>query len=130
MYLFVYGTLQSFNSRKMQRLGFKFVGKVRTKEKFSLHVDDLIPFLHDDEKKYHVYGELYEIDLDKESGREALEILDQYEIEGQWYHRKPLVVVLDENLDQEYEAEAYFCNNGGLLLSHGKYEDYALHNKK
>lgn len=128
MFLFVYGTLQSFNSRKMTRLGCKYVGKARTKEKFSLHIDNLIPFLHDDEKRYHIYGEVYEV------RPSALEILDEYEIEGQWYHRKPLSVILvpqDVVMDNytEIDAEAYFCNDVGILLSHGSYEDYAVSRK-
>jgi gamma-glutamylcyclotransferase (GGCT)/AIG2-like uncharacterized protein YtfP len=120
-YVFVYGTLKSVvdkngivYSEHLKDIdgSCTYLGPVRTKEKFSLHVSKArfniqVPFMHDDEKLYEVYGELY---LVSEYTLQNLDMLER------GYQRKKLTVIKG---DKEYEAYAYFNNRKGALLKVG-----------
>lgn len=95
--------------------GCKKIGDARTKELYGLHISGSIPFLHDDEKKYQVEGELYEVD------EKELANMDIIESNGEWYHRKDLIVLAG---GVEHRCQAYFNNEKAIPLDHGSFRKY------
>lgn len=115
MQVFVYGTLMSGLNNSEYMKEAMFIGKGQTVDKYSLHVSGAIPFLHDDEKKYQVEGELYKV------SDELLAVLDLIESNGEWYHRKNISVIVD---NKTCTCQAYFNNEKAVPLEHGSFRRY------
>lgn len=95
----------------------KFIGHASTLNRYGLHVCGGIPFLHNDEKKYNVVGEVYDVQ------QKELEKLDVLEANGTWYFREDLTVMLF-NTNDSVKCQAYFCNDKADALDHGSFRAY------
>lgn len=90
--LFVYGTLRRGLANHALLADARFVGAATTAERFALFFDG-IPFLAPGPPVHHVRGEVYAVDAT------TLAAVDRLEGHPQWYHRRPIVVVLDADAE-------------------------------
>ena len=80
-----------------------YIGKVSTLEKYGLFVADF-PFVTEKVKASTIHGELYEI-----PDEDTLAKLDELEVHPDWYRRKPIPAVMNENGNERtLVAELYF----------------------
>lgn len=103
MYIFVYGTLMRGFSNHRLMGACKFIGNVKTVEKYGFYVSDF-PFVSEKSKVSVIHGELYEV-----PDEETLQRLDALEGHPDWYERKPVAAVVDEgDVQRSVVAELYF----------------------
>ena len=112
--LFVYGTLKQHHHNHHLLSTSKYLGTVKTIEKYSLFVST-IPFVSKHPQTSVIHGELYSVDDC------TLARLDRLEGHPQWYKREEVDILLDNA--QIVAAWLYFNPEPtGDLVSSGKYE--------
>lgn len=113
--VFVYGTLRKGYGNHVFLEGSKFLGKAKTKEKYTMYARG-IPFVSH-EPMVEITGEVYEVD------DFTLNRLDTLEGHPNWYIREKVPVILEDGT--EVEAWLYFNDvEGGDIVPTGDYEDY------
>lgn len=112
MKMFVYGTLKSGYSNNGYMRNCTLIGKVKTKDKFSLYSRG-IPYLGK-EPNYQVIGELYEVPKSELPAIDRLEGYRANDHQGSWYKREDVIVVDEEG--NEHQAQSYFNEEKGELI--------------
>lgn len=102
-FVFVYGSLKKgFGNHKKWMKNTQFICNAVTKGYYALYRDPLgFPHLKEDEAKYQIKGELYQISSQK------LIDLDLLEEEGELYERK-IILVYNKKQNQQFRAWIYF----------------------
>ena len=113
--VFVYGTLRKGFSNHHYLKNSKFLGKARTKERYTM-VAASIPFVNKTPST-QIVGEVYEVDV------ATLKKLDVLEGHPNWYIREKVPVILEDG--QEIEAWIYFNDREhGEFVETGDYANY------
>lgn len=117
MLVFVYGTLMSGLSNHGYLSKAQFLGRAKTKEKYSLFCRG-IPYVDKRSNLYHIEGEIYEIT----DG--ILKTLDILEGHPNFYCREEIQVITEEG--EEKTCFIYFCRPSGSaeLRKNGNYREY------
>ncbi len=111
--VFVYGTLRRGFSNHHCMRGARLLGGARTRERYAMYVEDC-PYLVQEEARYHVMGEVYEV------SDAVLLTLDALEEHPRVYERRRIQAVLDSG--RAVEAWCYFARAPrGRLLPHGDF---------
>src|SRR5688572_5209665 len=106
-YLFTYGTLCSGRSNNRLLGNAILLGSARTQDHYELYDSGAFPGMVDDKRdmvlcKYHVKGEVYEID------DPILRSCDRLEGHPHFYIRKEITVSLDSKWPEVITCFAYF----------------------
>ena len=117
MKLFAYGTLMNGfgNHFNLDNNECSFIDYGETIKHYSMHILSNIPFVHNDEELYPIYGEIYNVSDD------VMEIIDNLECNKEWYTRNIVTVKLKGG--ENMECWLYFCNEKGFLSPHGDYKN-------
>ena len=111
--IFVYGTLKKHHHNHYLVEGSEFLGPAKTLRKYSLY-ESGIPYVIENDQTSEIHGEVYRVD------DLTLERLDQLEGHPDWYERKEVEVLI--NNDKTILAWLYFFpKKTGTLVKDGRY---------
>jgi gamma-glutamylaminecyclotransferase len=111
--VFVYGTLKSGFSNHHYLNGSDYLGAGKTVEKHAMY-ESGIPYVIADDPVSYIFGEVYSVD------GLTLERLDNLEGHPDWYERKKVEVLLDN--DATILSWLYFYpQKSGKLVKNGRY---------
>lgn len=112
-YLFVYGTLMKGYGNNHYLEKEKLIGSGKTAQEFSMKITGKLPFVSKNENKTCISGELYLVKP------ETLFDIDQLEMNGSWYTRSKIEVIVNETT---FIAYMYFCDEGEQETPSGSYK--------
>ena len=132
--LFVYGTLlQGFSNHQVIE-GSTFVGPAVTENQFTMYSNGYYPAITKIER-YHVIGEVYEIDSETFKNCDFLEGYNEKHPEKGLYDREQIDVILIETghsvrawvyfqKDTKAQDRMYLLTIGSFARAHNNYEQY------
>lgn len=102
LYLFAYGSMKKNFVNHYRLEQESFIGKAITKEKYNMYPAPSYkyPYGIEDEQKWQLYGELYELITPN-----IIELIDDFEGAPEHYYRKEIDIFCN---NQEYKAYIYF----------------------